>query len=133
MMMKWLTLIILVLVTGMVTAQDKSAKIEKVAAEKDSAQYELIITETGFQSWFISHRKPMEYNSYEYYKRHNELYVREWNSRVNNPEYGDPYNNPVNYNFKIKYGIEFEYKLFWYFKFIQNKYNMRLLPTERPD
>lgn len=113
------------------TAQKKIVKIEPEKEAGDSTSYELIITEPGFESWFATNRKPIWYYDHTFYRRNNDLMVKEWNNRVTSPDYGEPYDFVINYDPKIDYGIDLDFKLYWYFKFIEHKYNTRFLNTER--
>ena len=96
----------------------------------DSTEYDVIISEPGYDSWMATNRKPIWYHSKEYYENLNQLYVNEWNHRVRTVGYDKPYDYLINYDPSIDYGEEVEYKLFWYFKFMQQKYDIKLLVTE---
>ncbi|MEZ5082877.1 MAG: DUF6146 family protein [Bacteroidales bacterium] len=110
-------------------AQNDSIFMEIATEASDTSQYELTIIEPGFDSWFITNRKPVWYHEETYYKTYNQLYVNEWNVRVRSIEFDVPYDNIIHYNYMTEYGIDLEYKLFWYFKFMEDKYNMKLLAT----
>jgi len=96
----------------------------------DSTEYEVIISESGYDSWVATNSKPIWYHSEDYYKNFNQLYVNEWNHRVRTRGYDIPYDYLIEYNPNINYGEEVEYNLYWYFKFIQHKYDIKLLVTE---
>ncbi len=98
----------------------------------DSVEYDILISEPGFDSWAATNQKPVWYYSEGYYQNFNQLYVQEWNSRVLSSGSDKPFDFMINYDYKINYGIEIEHQLFWYFKFMQDKYNFKLLITERP-
>lgn len=110
------------------TKETNSAK-ETVRIVNDSLEYEIIITDIGFESYLNSIAKPINFYSKEYYETKNRFYVSEWNSRVLNPfKYrSDIYENQINYESSVDYGIEVNYKLFNYFKFVEYKYRQRLL------
>lgn len=97
----------------------------------DSTEYELVVFEPGFDNWFETNRKPLWYYSHNYYKQWNSLYVREWNSRVNEPGSEQPFDNLIDYNFEVDYGKEIDFELFWYFIFIEDKYNLKLSSSRR--
>ena len=106
-----------------------AAKPDSVAiAHGDSTEYELIVFDPGFNSWFITHRKPVWYHEKEYYHIKNTFYTTYWNIRVLNNMYRPPYDFEIDYDQKIDYGIDVEWQLFWYFKYMEQKYNIRLGP-----
>jgi hypothetical protein len=100
---------------------------EVVRIANDSLEYEIIITDIGFETYLNTIAKPMNYYSKEYYENKNWFYVSEWNTRVMNPlKYRkDIYENQIDYDLNVNYGLEVNYKLYNYFKFIEYKYNQR--------
>ena len=129
--MKTIGVILTLFISTMIFAQEKPSKVDVEPENPDSTEYELIITETGFQSWFVTNRKPKWYHSHTYYSSQNRLYTQTWNSRVSNPAYGKPYDLPINYNIKTNYPFDLDYKLYWYFRFMEHKYNLDPLITDR--
>ena len=59
--------------------------------------------------------------------RENKFYVIEWNIRAKNPLRYNPniYENVIEYDFNIDYGLDVNYKLYNYFKFVEYKYQQR--------
>ena len=112
--------------------REKIVRIEPLPGEADSISYELQVTEPGFDTWLATNREPIWYHSPDYYKHFNHLYVNEWNNRVRTSGNEVPFDFLIDYNYRIDYGVDLEYELFWYFKFIQQKYDVKLLVTERP-
>ena len=45
-------------------------------------EYDVIIIDAGFTSWFNSYAKPKNYYSQSYLEARNRTWVMEWNSRV---------------------------------------------------
>ena len=70
----------------------------------------------------------MSYHSQTYLQNKNRIYVSVWNSRVQNSQkYNSTiYENIIQYEPNVDYGLEVNYKLYWYFKFAEQKYKMRL-------
>jgi hypothetical protein len=110
--------------------QEKAdAKPDSVAiASGDSTEYELIVLDVGFSSWFISNRKPIWYYDKEYYHIKNTFYTTTWNIRVLENMHRPPYDFAIDYNQNIDYGVELEWQLFWYYKYLEQKYNINLGP-----
>ncbi|MEZ5195607.1 MAG: DUF6146 family protein [Bacteroidales bacterium] len=98
----------------------------------DSVEYELVVLDPDFNSWFVSHQKPVWYYSGNFYKYWNTIFVNEWNHRCNNPVvYGMPYDYSIDYEHRNDYGVDLEHELYWYFKFIEEKYNTSLYLSGR--
>ena len=112
-------------------ATSASNAIEKempVRIANDSLEYEITILDIGFNTYLNTIAQPMSYYSNEYLSSRNFVYVTEWNNRARNVSQFDSniYENVVDYQANVDYGLEVNYKLFWYFQFAQRKYNMRL-------
>jgi len=107
------------------TADDQ--KEEPVRIANDSLEYEVIIIDIGFNN-YLATAKPMGYYSQSYLETRNRVYVTEWNIRASNPtRYNSSiYENVIDYQPHIDYGLEVNYKLYNYFQFAQKKYKMRL-------
>ncbi|MGY8914869.1 MAG: DUF6146 family protein [Flavobacteriales bacterium] len=117
-----------------VTDQEKMAFDQKegdtITIANDSLEYDIIIIEPGFNFWLQSIAKPRQYYSQSFMENRNDLYVREWNSRVLQPQRFSPnlYELQINYDPFIDYGYEVNYQLYNYFIYFQRKYNQRLGP-----
>ena len=105
-----------------------TTKEEPVVIANDSLEYEIIIIEPGFTAYLNSIARPMSYYSQNFLENRNRLYVTTWNYRARNLSQFNPniYENVIDYNPNINYGLEVNYKLFNYFEFAQRKYRMRL-------
>ena len=118
-----------------------SSKTDKTASHKDyptlklddiasdSTEYDIIITDVGYES-FLATQKPVEFYSQRYYENWNRYYVTDWNIKVNNSMYhSDAYRNVfdmyIDYSPSINYGIEVNYKLYYYFRFVEKRYGVR--------
>jgi len=95
-----------------------------VRIANDSLEYEIIIFDVGFETYLNTIAKPDWYYTQDYLETKNRFYVTEWNIRVNNPRRYNPsiYENQINYDFNIDYGLDLNYKLYNYFKFVEYKY-----------
>ncbi len=92
----------------------------------DTTEYEILIIETGFESWIATNAKPRWYYTNDYYHNKNQFYVIDWNNRVLSSMHTSPFEYRIDYDPNIDYGLEVNYQLYWYFKFIENKYGIRL-------
>lgn len=95
------------------------------AQDKDSTEYELIIMDPHFDIWLLS--QPESINTYSdgYLKSKNITSVMGWNSRYNK---GDRrISTYLDYNTSIDYGLEFNYRLFMYFKYFEETHKIKLV------
>ena len=100
---------------------------EAVRIANDSLEYEIIIIDIGFNYYLLSIAKPIWYYPQFYLETKNKFYVTEWNIRVQEPFRYDPniYENTINYDFNTNYGLEVNYKLYNYFRFVEHKYKQQ--------
>lgn len=107
---------------------DPKEKEEAVVIANDSLEYEVIIFDIGFNQYLNTVARPMGFYSQNYLENWNNIYITNWNIRVQNPTRYDPnlYANLIDWDPLIDYGMEVNYKLFNYFQFAQLKYNIRL-------
>jgi hypothetical protein len=97
-------------------------------AVDDSIEYRLIVTDGGFDTYLSSLAYSKDYYSDGYYRQWNIRYVAEWNYRCGNPlKYGSFYENPINYEALINYGLDFNYRLYHYFLFFEKSYRQVLI------
>lgn len=111
----------------------KEHEVGIVEAGSDTAEYEITIIDTGFQSWFESHRKPKWYYELTYLENWNYRYVTAWNQKVRSANYqqshpNNPFDEEINYQPDIKYGLDLNWKLFHYFKYIEETWGQILSP-----
>ena len=105
-------------------------KVEMINDE-DSTEYSLLVLDPGYD-FYIASKPPANYYSQQYYENWNSRYVSEWNSRHMNPiQFGGFYETEINYNFREDYGLELNYRLYYYFQFIKDKYGIVLINRGR--
>lgn len=118
-------ILFLVFSTSVNTMAQKTEVQDTIRIANHEIEYEIIILETGFDSWLTTNAKPIHYYSEQFLKTKNRVYVANWNSRVlafNR----DLYNFQIDYDYGIDYGIEVNYILYNYFLFFEQKYNQNL-------
>ena len=105
--------------------QEHSIAFEKVAEEDE---YDLVVFDTQYDLFLRTQAKPMNFYSESYYRTKNQRYVNEWNYRSSQPmQYNsDIYTFRIDYDSSIPYGLNLEYKLYNFFKFIEWKYKVNL-------
>ncbi|WP_068599596.1 DUF6146 family protein [Vaginella massiliensis] len=99
----------------------------KFEADEDG-EYDLIVFDPQYETFLISIAKPKTFFTKQFYKNKNALYVSEWNSRHAQPFLynSDLYAVHIDYDYTKDYGLNLEYKLYNFFKFIEWKYKVRL-------
>ncbi len=109
------------------TVAQQGVKEEPVRIANDSLEYEIMILDIGFNS-FLTSARPESFYTQSNLELKNRIYVLDWNSRARNPSKYDPsiYENIIDYQVNIDYGMEVNYKLYMYFQFAQTKYRTRL-------
>lgn len=112
------------------TEATPTKKVE-MSSNNDSTEYSLIVFDTGYESYLLS-RPSANLHSQQYYEHWNERYVREWNMRRRAPsQYGSFYDTEIYYDTKEDYGLELNYRLYYYFQFIKDEYGIVLIGAER--
>lgn len=101
---------------------------DTVRIANDSIEYEIIIIEPGFNSWLQSRARPEGFYSQSFLESRNQIFVTEWNIRVNQPQRYNPnlYEMRIDYSPHIDYGYEVNYKLYNYFIYFQLHYRQQL-------
>ncbi|WKD85928.1 hypothetical protein KCTC32516_01277 [Polaribacter huanghezhanensis] len=110
------------------TKNNTTIKEQPVVIANEALQYEIIIIDPGFTTFLNTQARSKEYYSESYLKNKNRLYVNVWNNRVRYPQRfnSNIYENAIDYQANIDYGLDVNYKLYWYFKFAEQKYKMKL-------
>src|SRR5690606_22951435 len=99
--------------------------VEGVPISIEENEYDLAVLDLGYES-FLAMQPSTETYSLSYLRNKNKQYVSVWNSRVTT---GNPaiYEMPIDYESQTFYGLEFEYKLFQFFKFMEDKYKISFI------
>ena len=98
-------------------------------SNQDSTQYEMIVMDPGFETWFATNSKPDWYHSLNYYENWNRQYTHTWNAKASTFPYGHLLSTPINYEDNIDYGLEINHKLFYYFQFVERVLQIPILKT----
>lgn len=116
-------------------SQDKKSFEDKPKLESDTIrisnkklEYEVLIFDIGFSSWFNSFAKPRNYYSQSYLESRNRVWVLEWNRRTMLSSQYNPnlYEMSINYEQNIDYGYEVNYMLYNYLVYFQLTNNQKL-------
>ncbi|WP_299012834.1 DUF6146 family protein [uncultured Polaribacter sp.] len=114
--------------SGLPKNNPKLTKEEPVVIANDSLEYKIIIIDIGFNNYLNSIAQPKGFYNQNYLEARNRAWVISWNLRAQNPSRFNQniYENIIDYQPNIDYGYDVNYKLFNYFLFAQQKYNINL-------
>ena len=103
-------------------------KSDTIRIANDKLEYEVIIIDPGYSSWLISNAQPRNYHSQSYLESKNQIWISEWNSRVQQPTRYNPnlYEMTIDYSPSIDYGYEVNYLIYNYLVYFQNTYKQKL-------
>jgi hypothetical protein len=109
------------------STKNTQKKDQPVRIANDELEYEIIIFDSGFETYLQSISKPMNHYTESFLESRNRDYVITWNMRARNPlQYNSNiYENVIDYDPNIHYGLEVNYKLYNYFKFVEQKYQQQ--------
>ncbi len=110
-----------------IATADSVALQDTIRIKNSDADFELVILDSQFNSWFIAHARPRSSYTQNLLEARNQVWVSEWNSRVLQPQrYGTIYDLQINYNSTTDYGFEVNYMLYNYLIYFQLKYDQKL-------
>jgi hypothetical protein len=92
----------------------------------DSTEYDLIVFDSGFDYWLSTRSYSKSQYSNGYLRAANLQYVNEWNRRfLKGDRRIDSY---VEYDPFTNYDLNFNYKLFMYFRYFEETNRIKLIP-----
>lgn len=91
-------------------------------------KYETIVIAPGYES-FSTTQKSKEFYTESYLKTKNVFMVNEWNYRYSNPSRYNPniYEASIDYDPNTDYGLDVEYELYMFFRFMEKQNKMSLI------
>ena len=101
--------------------------------QKDKEEYEAVVFDPGFEAWFNTTWSPARDRSIQYYKSWNQRYVSAWNAKATNPIASNQFfENVIQYDVTIDYGMQVERTLYYYFRYVDTKLGIPILATRPP-
>ena len=109
-------------------AKNAVAKNDTIRIANDSLEYEIIIIDSGFNTWLESRAKPRNFYGLAFLENKNRFWVSQWNRRVLEPQRynSNLYEMRIDYQPNIRYGYEVNYLLYNYFLYFQQEYKQKL-------
>jgi hypothetical protein len=98
-----------------------------VKDSKDTTEYEVVIIDPQFDQWYLANFTPAKDYSDAYYRSKILVSVPIWNEYYTKGYYRSIINNYIDYQPSVEYGIQVDRKIFWYFRYIQENYGVRLI------
>ncbi len=123
-------LLSLIYINGYSQKQKENSRLKADTVSVDSLEYKLIILDPGFDSWLAT-QLPENFYSKEYYEYWNRLCVTEWNQRYLTDHGSILYDSYIDYNDRVDYGLDLNYRLYYYFKYFEKTNDVRLVNARR--
>jgi len=114
-----------------IETNDKEKAERDSSTKEDSVEYELIVLDVGFESWYILQDSPARYRSQQYYEEWNRQYVSAWNYNAGQPGRRSFFQSIIGYEPFEDYGFELNHKLFYYFQYVEQVLKIPIL-SNRP-
>lgn len=112
----------------MIAACSSQRAMQKASAPEiksdDSTQYELVVFDQGFETWYLQKTPPEMDHSIQYFKNWNRQYVDEWNYRTGTSRF---FGSPINYDPDENYPLAIEHKLYYYFQYVEQELHIPIL------
>jgi hypothetical protein len=108
----------------------KTMSIKHDTINNDSTEYDIEVLDPAFDSYLIT-QPPKDFYPESYYKGWNKQYVAIWNERYLSQAHTGLYETYIDYDPKIEYGLNVEYKLYYFFHFFEKKTGVVLIPRGR--
>lgn len=102
--------------------EESAMKPEK----NDDGEWELTVIDTQFDYFLNAIAKPISQYSESFLKSRNTMLVTEWNSYYTSGRYRNVIESSIDYDPREKYGIDFEYKLYQVFAYVNWKYKLKM-------
>lgn len=94
--------------------------------KSDSTEYEITIIDNDFDQWYLINYSPAKDYSNEYYRSKNQVAVINWNGYFTRNRYHRVIEDYIFYDNSVDYGLDVNRKLYWYFKYTEEKFKIRL-------
>ena len=103
-----------------------------ISISEEKEEYELIVLDPGFETWFVTTWSPAKDRSPDYYASWNRQYVLAWNYKATNQHTSNFFDNTIQYESSIDYGIDVDRKLYYYFRWVDTKLGIPILDHRPP-
>jgi len=118
--------LLLILAWSCSPSQKTGATERHPIIKSDSTEYEIIIIDPEFDHWYLINFSPAKDYSNPYYRSKNQAAVIAWNDYYTRNRYHRVIEDYIYYDNSVDYGMEVNRKLYWYFKFVEDTFKIRL-------
>ena len=94
--------------------------------KNDDGEWDLVVIDDRFDYFMSAIAKPVSQYSESYLKTKNAMLVSEWNGHYYSGRHRDAIESSIDYNPQENYGLNFEYKLYQVFAYVQWRYGLKL-------
>ena len=94
--------------------------------KNDDGEWDLVVIDDRFDYFMSAIAKPVSQYSESYLKTKNAMLVSEWNGYYYSGRHRDAIESSIDYNPQENYGLNFEYKLYQVFAYVQWRYGLKL-------
>ncbi len=110
-----------------------ASNVLNINKENNQDQYDLVVLDPGFHTWYETNWSPAKDHLYQYYKMWNDQYVTDWNYKATHMGYSSYFDNVINYDPNVDYGMEVARKLYYYFRYVELVKKIQILDYRRPN
>lgn len=104
------------------TSLQDTLELKDNKEENDTTEYELLIFDPHFDTWMLKNSEPVGFYKQSYLERWNSILVRQWNNQLGRTSRSDCRPETyIDYDTSVDYGIELNYKLFYFFRYMHEK------------
>ena len=100
-------------------------------SEKEKTEYELIVFDPTFETWFMENFSPAKDHTNEYYQSWNAQYVSDWNYHYMAGHMRNVFENYIDYDNSVDYGINLNRELYYYFRYVETYLKVQILLVGR--
>jgi len=123
--------IVLALIIGACATQNKISEegkeVNVATVVEDSTEYQISISDPGFDLWFLRYNNETFYRSLSYYKSWNQRYVSDWNIRISEHYRGFQGETELYIDVYSIDDVAVQHKLFYYFQFVERHKGIKIL------
>lgn len=94
---------------------------------EDDTEYNILIIDPDFDRWYMMRYSTSMDRSNEFYAGMNIRGAQNWNDFYNRGKYPQIIGSYLNYSPFIDYGLDVNRRLYWYFKYVEENFKVRLL------
>lgn len=98
---------------------------------KNNTEYELIVFDPEFETWFMTNFSPAKDHTNEYYQSWNNQYVSDWNYHYMAGHMPTVFENYIDYDYTVNYGINLNRELYYYFRYVETHLKVPILLVGR--